>query len=380
MIGVRACVKHAAARALDVSARPCAIATCSQLVPRSTRLTAFLSRRGFALGASAAALGACARSEGPFVNIYSARHYDTDRRVYDAFEQATGVAVRVLPANAEQLLERLRAEGDATEADLVVAADAGNLWRMQDAGLLRPLISQALEASVPEHLREPQGFWWGFSKRARVIVYRKDAVAPEEVASMDDLTRPRFRGQIVARSSANTYNLSLLAARIERLGADNARAWAAGVRANFARDPQGADTDQIKAVAAGEAQATIVNHYYLLRMTQSEDAADRAAADKVALVFPDRAGAGTHINISGAGVAKDAKRPDRAQQLLEYLVSDEAQRLLAPLNVEFPIRGAIAPAPALAALGRFKEENVPLDVLGRRQAEAARIFEEVGWR
>lgn len=312
--------------------------------------------------------------------MYSARHYDTDRRLYDAFEAATGAAVRVLPANAEQLLERLRAEGEATEADLVVAADAGNLWKIQDAGLLRPIASATLEASVPAHLREPQGYWWGFSKRARVIVYRKDAVAPEEVASMDDLTQPRFRGQIVARSSTNTYNLSLLAARIERLGPDNARAWAAGVHANFAHDPQGADTDQIKAVAAGEAQATIVNHYYLLRLAQSADADERAIADKVALIFPDQAGAGTHINISGAGVAKDSKRAELAQGLLEYLVSDEAQRLLAPLNVEFPIRGAIAPAPALAALGSFKEETVPLEALGRRQAEAARIFEEVGWR
>jgi iron(III) transport system substrate-binding protein len=288
--------------------------------------------------------------------------------------------VRVLPANAEQVLERLRAEAEATEADLVVAADAGNLWRMQQAGLLAPASSTALAAGVPAHLRDPDGHWWGFSKRARVIAYRTDAVAPEEVAAMDDLARPRFRGQIVARSSTNTYNLSLLASRIERLGADNARAWAAGVRANFARDPQGSDTDQIKAVAAGEAQATIVNHYYLLRLAQSPDAADRAIAQKVALSFPDQAGAGTHINISGAGLAAHAKRPVQALRLLEYLVGDEAQRLLAPLNVEFPIRAAIAPAPALAALGAFKEERVPLEALGRRQSEAARLYEEVGWR
>jgi iron(III) transport system substrate-binding protein len=314
------------------------------------------------------------------VNVYSARHYETDRTVYAAFERASGVAVRVLPASAEQLLERLRAEGDATEADLVVAADAGNLWRIQDAGLLQPATSPSLEANVPAHLREPQGYWWGFSKRARVIIYRKDAVQPAEVASMDDLTRARFHGQIVARSSTNTYNLSLLSARIERLGADNAKAWAAGVRANFAHDPQGADTDQIKSVAAGEAQATIANHYYYLRMTVSDDPAEREAASKVALMFPDQAGAGTHINISGAGIARYAKRRDQAMQLLEYLVSDAGQRVLAPLNVEFPIRPSVPPAPVLAALGSFKEENVPLDALGRHQAEAARIFEEVGWR
>lgn len=339
-----------------------------------------LSRRDFALEASAAALAACAPRNRAYVNIYSARHYDADRALYAAFEEATGIAVRVLPASAEQLLERMRAEGDATEADLVVAADAGNLWRIQDAGVLAPVTTATLEAAVPQRLRDPQGAWWGFSKRARVIAYRKDAVSADEVASMDDLTKPRFRGQIIARSSSNTYNLSLLAARIERLGADNARAWAAGVRANFARDPQGSDTDQIKAVAAGEAQATIVNHYYLLRMRKSEDPAEREAAAKVELAIPDQAGAGAHINISGAGVAKHAKRPAEALRLLEFLVSDEAQRLLAPLNDEFPIRPGIEAAPELAALGAFKEEDVALDALGRRQAEAAATYEAVGWR
>ena len=345
-------------------------------------LPILLNRRVFASGAAASLASACAKAPptAAYVNVYSARHYEADRRLYDAFEQASGIAVRVLPANAEQLLERLRAEGDATEADLVVAADAGNLWRIQEAGLLQPVTSSFLEANVPAHLRSADGYWWGFSKRARVIAYRTDAVAAEDVATMDALAAPRFRGKVVARSSTNTYNLSLLASRIERLGADNARAWVAGVRANFARDPQGSDTDQIKALAAGAAEATIVNHYYLLRMAQSPDAAERGAAARVALSFPDQAGAGAHINISGAGMAAYAKRPEQARQLLDYLVSDEAQRLLAPINVEFPIRPSIAPAPALAALGAFKEENVPLEAFGRRQAEAARIYEEAGWR
>jgi iron(III) transport system substrate-binding protein len=343
-------------------------------------LSALLSRRAFGLGASAAALAACGRGGDNFVNVYSARHYDADRRLYAAFEEATGVAVQVLPANAEQLLERLRAEGDATEADVVVAADAGNLWRMKDAGLLRNVTTPALQAGVPERLRDPDGAYWGFTRRARVIIYRKDAVTPAEVASFDNLADERFRGQIVARSSTNVYQLSTLASRIERLGADNARAWAAGVRANFARDPQGSDTDQIKAVAAGEAQATLCNHYYYVRLIKSQDPADREIVTKTGLVFPDQAGSGTHVNISGAGVTAHAKRPERAVQLLEYLVSGSAQTMLAPLNVEYPIRSDIAPAPELAALGTFKAEDIPLDALGRHQAEAARIFEEVGWR
>jgi iron(III) transport system substrate-binding protein len=341
-----------------------------------------LNRRSFALlGASAAVLSACGQGgSDEYVNVYSARHYDADRRLYNAFQEATGVRVRTLQANAEQLLERLRAEGEATEADLVVAADAGNLWRIKDAGLLRNTVTPALEQGVPERLRDPQGAYWGFTRRARVIVYRRDAVQPEEVASYDDLANPRFRGQIVMRSSSNTYQLSTLASRIERLGAENARAWAAGVHANFAREPQGSDTDQIKAVAAGEAHATLVNHYYWVRLQQSEDPADRDVAERTALVFPDQAGAGTHVNISGAGLAAHTKRPERAVQLLEYLVSDAAQTLLAPLNDEYPIRPEIVPAPALAALGEFRAEDIPLDALGRHQAEAARIFEAVGWR
>ncbi len=342
-----------------------------------------VSRRTFTLGASALALAACNQSGGGednYVNVYSARHYDADRRLYAAFKEATGVEVRVLPANAEQLLERLTAEGDATEADLIVAADAGNLWRIKNANLLQNITTPALEAGVPQRLRDPDGAFWGFTRRARVIIYNKAAVQPEQVASYDDLANPRFRNGIVARSSTNVYQLSTLAARIERLGSDNARAWAAGVKANFARDPQGADSDQIKAVAAGEAKATLVNHYYYVRMIKSEDPADRDVVAKTGLIFPDQAGAGTHVNISGAGVSANAKRKERAIQLLEYLVSDAAQTMLAPLNTEYPIRSSIPPAPELAALGAFKEEEVPLDALGRHQAEAAQIFEQVGWR
>jgi iron(III) transport system substrate-binding protein len=370
-------VKQSGSRALDLDGLQRAIKNRLQVILEGPLR---LHRRSFVAGAAAAGLTACLAPDRPFVNVYSARHYDADRAIYAAFEDATGVAVRVLPANAEQLLERLRAEGEATEADLVVAADAGNLWRLKDAGLLQSTTTPALEQGVPERLRDPDGAYWGFTKRVRVIVYRKDAVRPEEVASFDDLAAPRLRGQVVARSSSNVYQLSTLASRIERLGADNARAWAGGVHANFARDPQGADTDQIKAVAAGEAQATLCNHYYFVRLQQSEDVGDRAIASQVGVVFPDQAGDGAHVNISGAGVSAHAKRRDRAVQLLEYLVSDEAQTLLAPLNVEFPIRPSIPPAPALAALGTFNEEDIPLAALGRRQAEAAQIFESVGWR
>lgn len=338
------------------------------------------------LGASAVTLAACGQTSGGaaaptgHVNVYSSRHYDSDQRIYDAFREKTGVQVRVLAANGDQLLERLRAEGDVTEADLIVTADAGNLYRLQQAELLQAVDTATLERNVPARLHDPHGYWWGFSKRARVIVYNKANVNPATISSMDDLAAPRFHGQVCARSSSNVYNLSLLSARIERAGADNARAWAQGVKNNFARDPQGGDTEQIKAVAAGECQVAISNHYYLLRLMTSQDPNDQAVAAKVGLVFPDQNGAGTHVNISGAGVSAYAQRRAEAVQLLEFLVSDEAQRMLAPLNEEYPIRPGIEPTPALAALGTFKEEDVPLEALGRHQAEAARIFEEVGWR
>lgn len=341
-----------------------------------------MNRRALVLGASATALAACAPSAGGednFVNVYTARHYDADRALYAGFQEATGVEVRALTGSAEQLLERLRAEGDASEADVFISADAGNLWKVKEAGLFQNVTTPALEQNVPAHLRDPEGAFWGFTKRARIIVYRKDAVRPEEVATMDALGTARFRSQIVMRSSSNTYQLSTLAARIERLGAENAKAWAAAVRGNFARDPQGSDSDQIKAVAAGEAQASVCNHYYYFRMLRSEDPADRAVIERVGFVFPDQAGPGTHVNISGGGVTAHAKRRERAVQFLEYLVSTEAQTMLAPLNTEFPIRPEIVAAPDLVAAGPFKEENIPLDALGRHQAEAARIFEEVGW-
>ena len=289
------------------------------------------------------------------------------------------MVVRAVTGSAEQLVERLKAEGGETEADVFVSADAGNLWKVKDAGLFQNVTTPALQHKVPEHLRDADGAYWGFTKRARIIVYRKDAVRPEEVATMDALASPRFRNQIVMRSSSNVYQLSTLSSRIERLGADNARAWAAAVHGNFAHEPQGSDTDQIKAVAAGEAQASLVNHYYYFRMLRSEDPADREVVAKVGFVFPDQASSGTHINISGGGITAHAKRRDLGVQFLEYLVSDEAQTMLAPLNTEFPIRPEIAPAPDLAAAGAFKEENIPLDSLGRHQAEASRIFEEVGW-
>lgn len=313
------------------------------------------------------------------VNVYSGRHYDSDRVVFEAFEKKTGIEVRTIEADGAQLLERLKAEGEYTNADVIITVDAGNLARLVEAELLAPASSPALDAT-PSRYRDPQGRWIAIAKRARVIVYRKEAVDPATIDSMDDLAAPAMKGAVCARTSANLYNLSMLAARIERDGVESAGRWARAVAANFARDPQGSDSDQLRAVAAGDCKVAIVNHYYLVRLQTSDDPADRAVAEKLGLVFPDRDGAGVHVNISGAGVSVHAQNREGAVRLLEFLASAEAQQIIADRNDEFPVAaGVTLPAP-LAAFGAFKEETVDFGALGARQAEAQRVFEAAGWR
>ncbi|MBI1188600.1 MAG: extracellular solute-binding protein [Alphaproteobacteria bacterium] len=326
------------------------------------------------------AAGVAQDADARHVNVYTTRHYGSDQAVYRRFTEETGIEVRVLEIGGAELFDRLQTEGDQTAADLIVTVDGGALWRLAEAGMLQPLSTPALQAAAPARFRDPDNRWWAFAKRARVIVYNKESVDPVILRSMDDLAQARFRGQVCARSSANTYNLSMLAARIERAGADNARDWARGVVENFARQPQGADTEQIRAVAAGQCQVAISNHYYLLRLQNSDDPADREVASKVGVFIPDQDGAGAHVNISGAGVSAYSPRVAQATRLLEFLLSPESQSLFANLTNEFPVRPDVELTPGLAALGRFHEEQIPFEALGRRQAEAARIYEEVGWR
>jgi iron(III) transport system substrate-binding protein len=348
----------------------------------------------FSLRASAAAfftflaLASCDRSPSGdqstaapkgIVNVYSGRHYDSDRAVFRAFSEKTGIDVRAIEADGAQLLERLKAEGEYTNADVIMTVDAGNLTRLVDANLLAPVTSPALDA-VPARYRDPEGRWYAFARRARVLVYAKGVVDPATIASMDDLTKPSLRGAICVRTSSNLYNLSMMAARITREGPQNAAAWARGVVANFAREPQGSDTDQIRAVAAGACKVTIANHYYLARLRASGDPADKAVADKVGVVFPDQAGSGTHINISGAGVSVYARNKDNAVKLLEFMASPEAQKIIADLNDEYPVAAGVPLPPALAELGSFKEEQTPFAAFGPAQTQAQRVFEEAGWR
>lgn len=355
-------------------------------VPLRTRLLTCFAAAA-ALLAAACSPAADKAKEGPadtsaetnVVNVYSSRHYDSDTAVFAAFTAKTGIEVRVVQAEGNQLLERLKAEGEYANADVVITVDAGNLDRLVDANLLQSAHSPTLDA-VPAHFRDEENRWFGFLKRARVIVYAKGVVDPAQLVSMDTLATPAFKGKVCARTSTNLYNLSMMAARIEREGADKALAWARGVAGNFARQPQGSDSDQLRAVAAGQCQVAIANHYYLVRFRRSEDPADRAVSEKLGVVFPDQTGAGTHVNISGAGLATHARNRTNGMKLLEFLSSAEAQQVMSDKNNELPVAAGVTLSPELAALGTFKEETVNFSAFGGRQPEAQRLFDEAGWK
>ena len=327
----------------------------------------------FVAGASALA------AEPPgIVNVYTARHYDTDLALYDRFTEETGIDVNLIEGNSDGLIERIRNEGEFSPADLLITVDAGRLWRAQQAGVFQPVESAVLSERIPAHLREAEGHWFGLSKRARVIVYNKAAGLPSGIARYEDLTDRRLEGQVCMRSSGNIYNLSLLAALIAHNGEAAAEAWARGVVANFRRPPQGNDTAQLRAVAAGECGASLANSYYLGRLLGAEAPADRAVAAKLGVLFPNQGGRGAHVNISGGGVARHAPNRANAIAFLEYLTGDFAQRLFAEGNNEHPIRGA-ATGP-VAALGAFEEDALDAAVLGANQALAVQVFDRAGWQ
>jgi iron(III) transport system substrate-binding protein len=263
----------------------------------------------------------------------------------------------------------------------LITVDAGRLWRAEQAGLFQPMKSAVLEARIPAHLRHPQSLWFGFSTRARVIVYNRDAVRPGELRGYQDLADPRWRGKLCMRSSSSVYNVSLMSALIAHQGEAKAEEWARGVAANFARPPRGGDTDQIRAVAAGECVATLANTYYYARLAQSQKPDDRAAVARTAVAWPDQDRTGTHINISGAGVVKHAPHRDAAIKFLEYLASDEAQRYFADGNNEYPaVPSARSDNRALAELGSFKADTLNVGELGRHQAAAQKAYDRAGWR
>ena len=314
------------------------------------------------------------------VNVYSSRHYDTDAELYRTFEQETGIEVNVIEGDADELIERIRSEGDNSPADVFITADAGRLWRADEAGLLDPVDSDALEAAVPASLRHPEGEWFGLTRRVRAIVYNEDAVDPSELSTYRDLADDRWEGRVCIRSSGNIYNQSLVASIIENEGVEAAEAWATGLVENLARPPQGGDTDQIRAVAAGECDVAVVNHYYLARLEASEDPADREVADAVGIFFPDQDGRGAHVNISGAGVVAGAPHRDNAIRFLEFLATPEAQEVFALGNNEYPVVEGVPLSDVLAGFGEFETDDVNVASYGENNPEAVRLMDRAGWR
>ena len=314
------------------------------------------------------------------VNLYSSRHYDTDVALYDTFTEQTGIVVNLIEGDADQLLERIKAEGRNSPADVLITVDAGRLWRADQAGILQPVSSPVLEQAIPAELRHPEGKWFGFSERVRGIVYAKDRVDPSEVTSYEDLADPKWQGRVCIRSSTNVYNQSLVASMIEADGIEATEAWAKGLVDNLARPPQGGDTDQIEAIAAGECDVAVVNHYYFVRLLESEAAEERAIGDKVGILFPNQDGRGAHANISGAGVVATAPNKDNAVKFLEYLTTPQAQAYFAQGNYEFPVVEGVKLDPVLEQWGAIKTDAINAAKLGENNPDAVKLMDRAGWK
>ncbi len=314
------------------------------------------------------------------VNVYSARHYDVDQLLYDAFTEETGIEVRILEGSSDQLVERIRREGVASPADVLLTVDAGRLWRAEQAGILQSVESEWLDQRIPAHLRHLDGLWFGFSQRLRLIYYSPDRFDSDLVSSYEDLGRPELQGRVCIRSSNNIYNQSLLAAMIETHGAEEAERWASALVDNLARRPEGGDTDQIRGVAAGECDVAVANHYYYLRLLNSDDPSDRAVADRVGIIFPNQDDRGVHINVGGAGVTSNAPNRANAIRFLEYLASDAAQELFAQANYEYPVVEGVNRHDNLEQWGELLFDGLGVEALGRNNPEAVRVADRAGWR
>jgi len=313
------------------------------------------------------------------VNIYSYRQEVLIRPLLRRFTQATGIKVNVVFAK-KGMIARLMAEGANSPADVILTVDAGRLIRAKQAGVLQPVTSKALAAAIPAQYRDPEGYWFGMTIRGRPIIYAAGRVKPSELSTYEGLAHSKWKGRICIRSSGNIYNQSMLASMIAHNGIAKTERWARGFVANFARKPKGGDRDQIRAVAAGVCDIAIANTYYLAGMTGARRATDRDAARKVRIFWPNQAGRGTHVNISGAGVTKSSKNRANAIELLEFLASDEAQRIFARKVLEYPVKPGIAVAEVLEGWGKFKADRLKLVELAKYNADAVKVADRAGWR
>lgn len=340
--------------------------------------------------AACAVLLACtaATAQIQTLNIYSARHYPTDEALYANFTKTTGIKINRVDADDAGILARLKAEGSASPADVILLVDAARLWKGEVEGLFQLIKSEVLSQAIPAQLKgkatvDGAAPWFGFSSRARVIVYNKVKVQRDDVDTYEELGDPKNRGKLCIRSGSHPYNLSLFGAVLEHLGEPKTEAWLKGMVNNMARTPKGGDTDQIKGVASGECGVAVTNSYYLARIMRSDKPEDTAIMDRVGVVFPNQGSWGTHVNIAGGAVAKHAKNPANAIKFLEYLASAPAQDHFANGNNEWPVaKGVKINNPALQTMtgGSFKSETIPISVVGMNQVKVQQILDRVGFR
>ncbi len=309
------------------------------------------------------------------VNIYSARHYNTDDQLYDGFTKKTGIKVNLIEGKDDELIERIKSEGANSPADILMTVDGGRLWRAEQAGVFAPVNSDVLNQKIPANLRDPNNLWFAFSKRARVIMYNKDKVKPTDLATYEDLADPKWKGKILMRSSSNVYNQSLVAGMIEEKGEKATSEWIEGLVANFARPPQSTDTGNIEAVAAGLGDITLANTYYLARYEDKPE-----IFEKIGVIFPNQKDRGTHVNISGAGLLKNAPNKENAIAFLEYLASPEAQEFFAVKNNEYPVVEGTPLKEVIKSFGDFKDNTTNVAAYGKNNSTAVKIMDRSGWK
>jgi iron(III) transport system substrate-binding protein len=314
------------------------------------------------------------------VNLYTGRHYDTDQELYEQFTEETGIKVNVIEGKDDELIARLAREGEASEADLLITADAGRLHRAKSQDLLQSVESDLLNENIPEKFRDADNTWFGLTKRARIIAYHKERVNEEDIQNYMDLTNDQFQDKVLIRSSSNIYNQSLVASMIATDGEEVAKEWAQGIVDNMAREPQGGDRDQAKAVAAGEGDVAVMNTYYVGKMLNSEDEEEVKVAEQLGLMFPNQESTGTHVNISGVGVTASSQNTENAQKFIEFLSEKEAQKQFAEANYEYPVNPNVEPSELLQSWGEFKEQDISLNELGENNNRALQIMNEVSWK
>jgi iron(III) transport system substrate-binding protein len=309
------------------------------------------------------------------VNIYSARHYNTDEQLYENFTEKTGIKVNLIEGKDDELIERIKSEGANSPADILITVDGGRLWRAEQAGVFAPVNSEVLNQKIPANLRSPNNLWFAFSKRARVIMYNKDKVNPTDLSTYEDLANPQWKSKLIMRSSSNIYNQSLVAGMIEAKGEEATAEWIKGLVANLARPPQSNDTGNIEDVAAGIGDITLANTYYLARYEDKPE-----IFDKIGVIFPNQQDRGTHVNVGGAGMLKNAPDQENAIAFLEYLARPEAQKFFAVENNEYPVVEGTPLKEVVKSLGEFKDDTTNVAAYGKNNANAVKIMDQSGWK